>query len=157
MIGGLTRHMLPNLPGVPHLHINRPLRWCYTRQFATTIFSATQRCKIVATLFRIVTTLSQHCNAMITLKQPRRQRQRELQKRNWFRLAKQQLCTCITLFCTFLCRHFDYDLKMPIFTFCGGREGKSTTFFFFSSSSIQSFRIQLQKKMPTLDELNEME
>ena len=24
---------------------------------------------------------------------------------NRFRLAKQQLCTCITLFCTFLCRH----------------------------------------------------
>ena len=26
-------------------------------------------------------------------------------KSNRFRLAKQQLCTCITLFCTFLCRH----------------------------------------------------
>ena len=34
----------------------------------------------------------------------RRQRQRGRQKRNEFRLAKQQLCTCITLFCTFLCR-----------------------------------------------------
>ena len=31
----------------------------------------------------------------------RRQRQRELQKSNGVRLAKQQLCTCITLFCTF--------------------------------------------------------
>ena len=39
------------------------------------------------------------------LKQRRRRRQRERQKSNWFRLAKQQLCTCITLFCTFLCRH----------------------------------------------------
>ena len=38
------------------------------------------------------------------LKQRRRRRQRERQKRNWFRLAKQQLCTCVTLFCTFLCR-----------------------------------------------------
>ena len=38
------------------------------------------------------------------LKQRRRRRQRERQKSNWFRLAKQQLCTCITLFCTFLCR-----------------------------------------------------
>ena len=29
---------------------------------------------------------------------------------NWLRLAKQQLCTCITLFCTFLCRQLhDYD------------------------------------------------
>ena len=26
MIGGVTRHMLPQLPGVPHLHVNRPLR-----------------------------------------------------------------------------------------------------------------------------------
>ena len=38
------------------------------------------------------------------LKQRRRRRQQERQKSNWFRLAKQQLCTCITLFCTFLCR-----------------------------------------------------
>ena len=25
MIGGVTRHMLPHLSGVPHLHGNRPL------------------------------------------------------------------------------------------------------------------------------------
>ena len=30
--------------------------------------------------------------------------QRERQKSNRLRLAKQQLCTCITPFCTFLCR-----------------------------------------------------
>ena len=41
-----------------------PLRWCYTRRFATTI-SSTKRCNIVATLFRIVTTLFQHCNAVL--------------------------------------------------------------------------------------------
>ena len=35
------------------------------------------------------------------LKQRRRRRQRERQKSNWFRLAKQQLCTCTTFFCTF--------------------------------------------------------
>ena len=35
----------------------------------------------------------------------RRRRQPERQKRIKLRLAK-QLCTCITLFCTFLCRHF---------------------------------------------------
>ena len=40
-------------------------RWCYTRRFATTIFCATQRCNIVATLSRIVTTLFQHCNAVL--------------------------------------------------------------------------------------------
>ena len=35
--------------------------------------------------------------------QRRRRRQRERQKINRFRQAKQQLCTCIMLFCTFLC------------------------------------------------------
>ena len=35
-------------------------------------------------------------------RQRQRQRQRERQKSNRFILAKQQLCTCITLFCTFL-------------------------------------------------------
>ena len=38
------------------------------------------------------------------LKPQRRRRQRERQKSNRFILAKQQLCTCITLFCTFLNR-----------------------------------------------------
>ena len=28
MLGGVTRHMLPHLPGVPHLHVNRPLKKC---------------------------------------------------------------------------------------------------------------------------------
>ena len=36
--------------------------------------------------------------------QRRRRQQGERQKSNWFRQAKQQLCTCITFFCTFLCR-----------------------------------------------------
>ena len=47
-------------------------------------------------------TLRNHDNRK--LKQRRRRRQRERQKSNRFKLAKQQLCTCITLFCTFLCR-----------------------------------------------------
>ena len=38
------------------------------------------------------------------LKERRRWRQQERQKSNGFRSARQQLCTCITLFCTFLCR-----------------------------------------------------
>ena len=37
------------------------------------------------------------------LKQPQRRRQQERQKSNWFRLAKQQFCTCVTLFCSFPC------------------------------------------------------
>ena len=43
-------------------------------------------------------------NKIRELKQRQRRRQRERQKGNRFRSAKQQLCTCITLFCTFLCR-----------------------------------------------------
>ena len=38
------------------------------------------------------------------LKQRHRWRQRELETSNRFILAKQQLCTCITLFCMFLSR-----------------------------------------------------
>ena len=41
--------------------------------------------------------------------------------------------------------------------FAEWREHKTRTFFFFSWTLIQSFRIQLQKNLPTFDELNEME
>ena len=51
----------------------------------------------------------------------------------------------------------DYNVKRPNFTFCRGREQKTTTFFFFYWTLMQSFRIQLQKKLPTFDELNGME
>ena len=40
------------------------------------------------------------------LKQRQRWRQRERQKHNRCRLAKQQLCTCTTPFCSFLCRRW---------------------------------------------------
>ena len=51
----------------------------------------------------------------------------------------------------------DYNVKVPNLTFCRGREHKTTTFFFFSWTFIQSYRIQLQKKLPAFDELNELE
>ena len=44
------------------------LRWCYKGRFATTIFSATQRYNIVATLIQMVATLFQHCNAVLRKK-----------------------------------------------------------------------------------------
>ena len=50
-----------------------------------------------------------------------------------------------------------YNVKVPTFTFCRGREHKTTTFFFYSDTLIQSFRIQLPKNLPTFDELKEME
>ena len=77
-------------------------------------------------------------------KQRRPQRQRKRQKSNTFRLAKQELCTCITFFWYIsLPSLHDYDLKVPNFTFCGGCEHKTTIFFFVSSTSMQSFRILL--------------
>ena len=47
MIGGVTRHMLPHLPGVPHLHVNRLLA---TNKRVRKIYSVTicqQKTKIV--------------------------------------------------------------------------------------------------------------
>ena len=41
-----------------------------------------------------------------TLYHLRRRHQRGRQKSNRVRLARQQLCTCITLFCAFLCRRY---------------------------------------------------
>ena len=49
-----------------------------------------------------------------------------------------------------------YNVKLPNFTFCRGQEQKTTTFFFFSWTLMQSFRIQLQTNLP-FDELNKME
>ena len=76
----------------------------------------------------------------------RRQRQQQ-KKSNRFRLAKQELCTwCTTLFFLYinlfavtarLC-----EVKVPNFTFCGGLEQKTTIFFFFPWTLMQSFRIQ---------------
>ena len=42
---------------------------------------------------------------------------------------------------------------MPNFMFCGWSERKTTTSFFFSWTLTESFRIQLQRKLPTFDEL----
>ena len=51
-------------------------------------------------------------------------------KSNRFRLAKQQLCTYIMLFCTFLLPSLhDYEVKLPNFTV--PMEDLNTIFFFF--------------------------
>ena len=68
--------------------------------------------------------------------------------RNGKKAIKQQLCSYMTFLCPFFFFFFflpslhDYDMKMPNFTFCRGREHKRTTFFLFSWTSIQ---IQIQK------------
>ena len=58
----------------------------------------------------------------------------------------QQLCTCIMI----LLSQQDYDVKVPNFTFCGGFAHKTAIFFFFSSTLIQSLRIQLQKTFSSI-------
>ena len=118
----------------------------------------------------MVATLFQHCNAVLRwksllrmvscnvalkrrrrgrdnreLKQRRGRRQQERQKSNWFRLVKQQLCTCITLFLHIsLPSLHDHNVEVPNFTFWRGRENKTTTFSFFSWT-LQYFTIWLQK------------
>ena len=41
-------------------------RWCYMRRFSMMIFSTTQHCNIVVTLFQILTTLFQLCNDVLS-------------------------------------------------------------------------------------------
>ena len=61
---------------------------------------------IVILLLNLLLSWSSRCSRRVCreLYQRRRRRQRGRQKSNRFRLAKQQLCTCIMLFCTFLYR-----------------------------------------------------
>ena len=47
-----TRYMLPHLPGVPHLHVNRPLDWLANNsarasRFFVHFFSITARLQLV--------------------------------------------------------------------------------------------------------------
>ena len=72
------------------------------------------------------------------LKHRRRRRQRKRQTSNRFRLAQQQLCTWSRFLYISLPSLHDYDVKIPNFTFCGGHEHKTTTFFFYSWTSVQS-------------------
>ena len=75
------------------------------------------------------------------LKHRRRRRQREQQKRNRFRW-----CTYITLFVHLFAFTPRHDVKMPNFT----------KLFFFSWTTIQCLRIELQKNLPTFDVLKEI-
>ena len=77
-----------------------------------------------------------------------------------FVLTIEQLCSLITLF------KFVHSFAVVArlrrertsdFTFFGGRKHKKTTSSFFFGIWKQCLRIQLQKKLPTFAELNEME
>ena len=49
--------------------------------------------------------VSDGSRCMVNNRKFKMQRRRESKKKQWLDKAKQQLCTCIALFCTFLCRH----------------------------------------------------
>ena len=53
----------------------------------------------------------------------------------------QAFCTFLQLLCT-----IDYDVKIPHFTFCGGRKHKTTTFFLFSWTSIRNSLLELNSR-----------
>ena len=55
------------------------------------------------------------------------------------------------------CSLHDYDVKVPKLKFGGGHEGRTTALIFFSLTSLQSLRIHFQKKLPTFDDMNQME
>ena len=93
----------------------------------------------------IETGVTQHLlNGPHELKQRRRRRQRERQESKTTTLHVHHAFLYISLPSL-----HDYDVKMPNFTCCGEREHKTTT--------LQYFRIQLQKKLAIFDEFNEME
>ena len=48
-------------------------------------------------------------------------------------------------------------MKLPNFTFCGGREHKATTFFFVYLNSERLPEFNSTKKIPAFDDLYEME
>ena len=70
------------------------------------------------------------------LKQLRRLQQRERQKSNWFRLAKHNFARAPRFTVHFFAFTARLRRKMPNFTFFGGREHKTATYFFFSWTSI---------------------
>ena len=70
-------------------------------------------------------------------------------------LAKQQLGTCITPFCTFLSPFLhDYDVNMPNFAFYGRRKQASMKFYFSFCTWIWCLGIQLQDGSPPFDKVS---
>ena len=73
---------------------------------------------------------------------------------------KQQLCTYITLFSTFLCLSLrDYDVKCLNSRFVENSESehKTVSFVFFPELRYSLLINLFQKYLPTFDELKEME
>ena len=92
------------------------------------------------------------------LKIRQRRRQRERPKNNRLRLAKQQLCTCITLFCTFLCRPCTNTTRKCLISRFMENVNKLLWNFLSHSERGYGFSgIQLQESSPTFDKVSELE
>ena len=88
----------------------------------------------------------------------RQRRHRERQKSNRFRLAKQQLCSCIRLFCTFLSRYRTTTTwKCLISRFAEDVNARRRLSFSFPELRYSLLEFKFRKKLPTFHELNEME
>ena len=84
-------------------------------------------------------------------KQQGRRRQRERQKTNKFRLAKQQLCTCITLFLYISLPWLqDYNVKCLISRFITRTWTQDNDFLFISWTLMKSFRIQFKEEIANM-------
>ena len=68
------------------------------------------------------------------LKQRRRRRQRQRQKAIGLYQQNNNFARALRFFVHFLAVVAGLQLEVPNFTFCRGRQHKTTTFFFFSSS-----------------------
>ena len=63
---------------------------------------------------------------------PRRRRQRERRKSNRLNRQNNNSARAARFFAHFFVALHDYNVKMPNFTFCGGRKRATTKFFFLS-------------------------
>ena len=79
------------------------------------------------------------------------------EKSKRFRLAKQELCTCITLFAHFFSVLADHNMKVPNFTFCGGHEHKTifVVVFFYNLDTV--FWNSTPENVTNITKLNDTE
>ena len=97
-------------------------------------------------LLRYIKNLRHPIDDSRELKQRRRRRRRERQKSYRFILAKQQLCTCITLFCTLLWRRCTTTTWKRLIS----RFVKDKNFLFLFLNFDTVLRIQLQKNISSI-------
>ena len=85
-----------------------------------------------------------------------RRRQRERKKSNRFTSAKQQLCTCITLFVHFFAVTARLRRELPNFAFYRQREHTTTNFSRLSLNLNIFLKNSNLESLPTLDKVSEL-